>query len=66
MLSLLFYNLQNTFKKICIFLRQVKIAIGWKEYKLKLDSGSLLINFRFEVLQFNHSFKYIKLTNQVK
>jgi len=26
--KLLFYNLQNTFKKICIFLRQVKITIG--------------------------------------
>jgi hypothetical protein len=36
MISLIFYNLQNTFKKICIFLRQVKLAIGWTEYQLNL------------------------------
>jgi len=66
MISLLFYNLQNTFKKICIFLRQLKIAIGKTEYQGKLDSSSLMINLRFEVLQLNHSFMYKNVTNQDK
>jgi len=37
MISLLFYNLQNTFKKICIFLRQLKIAIGKIRFKFAYD-----------------------------
>jgi len=36
------------------------------EYQLKLDSSSIVITFRFEVLQFNQSFRYTKVTNQVK
>ena len=36
------------------------------EYQLKLDSRSLVITFRFEVLQFNQSFRYSKVTNKVK
>jgi len=66
MISLLLYNLQNIFKKICNFLKQVKIVIGRTEYELKLDSRSSFFNLKFEVLQFSRSFRYKKVTNQVK
>jgi hypothetical protein len=61
MMSLFFYNLQNTFKKINIFLRQVKNSDRIAEMRFKIACDQL----KFEVLQFNHSFRYLTVTTQV-
>jgi hypothetical protein len=53
-ISLLFHNLQFTFKKTRIFLGQKKKAIINSDRQLKLGSRSFLFKLRFVVLQFRH------------